>query len=437
MDNHNSPQSEYQGETYDVIFNPPIPPPSNNSNHSRDVKFQLPLDFSPSPYSVLVGRGKVCTEATGNKRLKVLVSTFLDDYSKSSSRVEKSITVSKIIDMVREACPVGAFIKREKGVWWEVSDCVARERVGAMLRDSLHEQYKSSSKSKHARRKSCKSSSGDARVEPPVAKQNKGSKQLSLVTSTGEGPIHWYSEGVNEQIYSPHLPDQSSASALIVNHSHLDDTVLAKIDATDVLIRKLPRESTAGKSFLKGEIETTSHLIDDIGNPKGGADPRLHHGPAWQGTINRNSFPDDPFQVFAQQQQLLELQLHRNRQRQSEQQFMYQQQQQQQLRHLQQQQPFYQASYFGPRSSYTPNMMPFDTALERPSLLQDPSSQSFQMGMLDPTVALPSGSLDAVALAMARSDANKSANTLDIDSSYLDMYEAGSEPTNTHNPKDG
>ena len=103
---------------------------------AREEKTPLPDHFEPSPYSVLIGRGKACTEATGNKRLKVIVSTFLDEYSRAAeSRIEKSIIVSKIIDMVRDATPQGAFVKQEDGIWWEVSDHVARERVGSMLRD--------------------------------------------------------------------------------------------------------------------------------------------------------------------------------------------------------------------------------------------------------------------------------------------------------------
>ena len=122
-----------------------FPPCSQRTGRSR--KSPLPVGFLPSPYSVLIGRGKTCSEAIGNKRLQVIISTFLDEYSRTSSRIEKSVIVNRIVDLVYDACPIGAFIKKENGIWWEVSDRVARERVGVMIRDSLHEQYKSSSKS--------------------------------------------------------------------------------------------------------------------------------------------------------------------------------------------------------------------------------------------------------------------------------------------------
>lgn len=119
----------------------------------REEKAALPSDFEPLPYSVLIGRGKQAAEAIGTRRLKVIASRFLAEYANASSRIEKSVIVSKIIDIVQDACPVGAFIKFEESHWWEVSDSIARERVGSLLRDLLHDNYKSSSKAKLARRK--------------------------------------------------------------------------------------------------------------------------------------------------------------------------------------------------------------------------------------------------------------------------------------------
>jgi hypothetical protein len=346
----------------------------------------------------------------GNKRLKVLVSTFLDEYSKTSSRIEKSITVSKIIDMVRDACPVGAFIKHERGVWWEVSDHVARERVGAMFRDSLHEQYKSSSKAKRARRKTSKSSSEDNGDETAVVKQSKTQQEASVVTSSGEGSVHSYNEKEQKKIFSHH---QGSARTFIVHHPCLDDDASARIDATDVLRRRLPQHSAELQMFLKAKTEMTCHSPDDVDNPKGRSDFRLGRGSTWPGATPTSTFPDDPFQVLDLQQQLLERQLHQNRQRQWEQQYMYhQQQQRQQLLQLQQQQHSYSA---GPSSWYgqniiPQNIMPMEMNFQQQGLLQDPSLHTYQIGVADPTLPTPIESFDAVALATERIDNDKHSN---------------------------
>jgi hypothetical protein len=89
---------------------------------------KLPLDFKPTPYSVIVGRGKLISESVGNRRLRVLATTFMQKYSQASSKIEKTTTVSRIVEIIQEACPFGAFIKLDDGRWWEVDDHTAREK---------------------------------------------------------------------------------------------------------------------------------------------------------------------------------------------------------------------------------------------------------------------------------------------------------------------
>lgn len=109
----------------------------------------LPSYFVPGPYSVLIGRGKECKGAIGNQRLKVLASTFLSGYSNALNKAAKTKIVAKVVSMIREACPLGAFIRLGKdGRWYEVKEAVATEKVGYTMRELLGEQYKSSSKSK-------------------------------------------------------------------------------------------------------------------------------------------------------------------------------------------------------------------------------------------------------------------------------------------------
>ena len=122
----------------------------------KQTNAPLPLDFQPFPYSVICGRGKACSEAVGNRRLKIIASTFLEKYANASNKEEKSSIVTEIIDIIEDACPDqrGTFIRLNDGRWWVVDTMVAREKVGSLLRDMLHNKYKSSSKSKQARRRS-------------------------------------------------------------------------------------------------------------------------------------------------------------------------------------------------------------------------------------------------------------------------------------------
>jgi hypothetical protein len=118
----------------------------------------LPMEFQPTPYSVIFGRAKHIKEAVGNQRLRVLADLHLAEYAEATCKVDKSMVVTSIVAAVRAACPPqrgggGAFIKFRNHRWYEVDDPAAREKVGYVLRDLLSDRYRSSSKSKVARRK--------------------------------------------------------------------------------------------------------------------------------------------------------------------------------------------------------------------------------------------------------------------------------------------
>jgi hypothetical protein len=118
----------------------------------------LPVDFAPTPYSVVCGRGRASADAVGNRRLQVIATMFIPRYAKASRKEEKSMIVTDILEIVRKACPNQryAFIRYSSGRWWEVENLNAREKVGTVLRDSLHSKYKSSTKSKLERRRKMK-----------------------------------------------------------------------------------------------------------------------------------------------------------------------------------------------------------------------------------------------------------------------------------------
>lgn len=115
-------------------------------------KTLLPLDYEPSKFSVICGRGKGSYQSDGNIHFRALVKSNLERYKEAPGRLEKSFIVSEVLNMIRESCPVGAFVKYEKGRWYDLDDTVCREKVGSLFRDFLHTEYKSSSKAKHAKK---------------------------------------------------------------------------------------------------------------------------------------------------------------------------------------------------------------------------------------------------------------------------------------------
>jgi hypothetical protein len=192
-----------------------IPRTTNNG------KSKLPQDFLPSPQAVICGRGKACSSSPGNKSLKRIINSFLKPYSKARNKLEKSAIVSSIVGSIKQAAPNGAFIKFESGIWWEVEDGVAREKVGCLLRDSLHTQYRSSTKAKLARRRAQNKVAGD---ELSLNSSNHSSYDYSMNNSSHS---HSYSSSADlnnsnsslfsyglEEILEP-APISSSSTTMI------------------------------------------------------------------------------------------------------------------------------------------------------------------------------------------------------------------------------
>lgn len=133
--------------------------------HLSQGGFLLPADFVPTPRTVIVGRGREVKENPGNLWLHEMANNRLEEYrdARDDKKLKTGI-VTSIVEAVRDACPGGrgAFVKRttrrtsakiDPGRWYEVDPYVAREKVGYVFRDLLADEYRSSSKSKHARKR--------------------------------------------------------------------------------------------------------------------------------------------------------------------------------------------------------------------------------------------------------------------------------------------
>ena len=129
----------------------------------RAKKTLLPESFTPPPMAVLLGRGRNVLAAKGNALLKKLVKEHSEEYKATSNKQEKSVVVSRIIDMIhdtskaddRDESTCHMFLKYDENMeqWWEVSTTDAREKISSLFRDSLAGEYKSSVKAKVAKRK--------------------------------------------------------------------------------------------------------------------------------------------------------------------------------------------------------------------------------------------------------------------------------------------
>lgn len=110
----------------------------------------------PTPSTVVIGKGKVPRKAPGNFRLRSLVQTKLDQYVNAKSKMVKSSIVTNIFVAIRDTSFIEggpAFVRYDGRSYSVVTESAAREKITSLFRDSLHDQYKSSSKNKVAKRR--------------------------------------------------------------------------------------------------------------------------------------------------------------------------------------------------------------------------------------------------------------------------------------------
>ena len=110
--------------------------------------------FTPSSSDVVVGTGREAKLHSGNDTfLELLKHDYLKKYSSAKCKLEKTMIISEIVNAVRERSPTQTgFVKRTQDGWYQVEDHLAREKVSQSLRNLLHNQYRSSVKSKKQRR---------------------------------------------------------------------------------------------------------------------------------------------------------------------------------------------------------------------------------------------------------------------------------------------
>jgi len=115
---------------------------------SRNSHSLLPSDYKPSHYTVLCGKKRGCYSSIGNRRFRITCSILSDQYDKARGKAEKSSCVRMVYDLFE-------FVKFDAdiGRFFEVDKRLAREKISEEFRNTLHAQYRSSSKQKQARRR--------------------------------------------------------------------------------------------------------------------------------------------------------------------------------------------------------------------------------------------------------------------------------------------
>jgi hypothetical protein len=127
----------------------------NNYSCYQTVRFhlvQLPKEFVPSKYTVVLGWENAHPSSVGNFHLQDVCRTFLKLYVQSIKTVKTKI-IDDILQMSWEACPVGAFVRMVEDRYWEVPDLLAREKITCVMRELLPHLWRSTNYSKRKMRK--------------------------------------------------------------------------------------------------------------------------------------------------------------------------------------------------------------------------------------------------------------------------------------------
>lgn len=94
--------------------------------------------YQPLEFDILLGRGKTSFNNKGNRSFRVFVGLHLRSYMEANSRLEKTKVVNFVCQEIIDSG--GRFLKNKDNdpdVWIQVSQKVAREKVGHALRDAV------------------------------------------------------------------------------------------------------------------------------------------------------------------------------------------------------------------------------------------------------------------------------------------------------------
>jgi hypothetical protein len=114
----------------------------------------LPATYQPNKHTVVVNKGNIAKTYEGNTTLRCLVEQNITEYITAKNKKCKTSIVVRISEEVKQSTPdkIG-FVKYHNNRWFECSEHGAHDIISARFRDCKPEAFKSSNKSKAAKRR--------------------------------------------------------------------------------------------------------------------------------------------------------------------------------------------------------------------------------------------------------------------------------------------
>lgn len=211
-------------------------------------------------------KGKDCFEYIGNRRFRVLVSCHVDRYSQAETKSAKGAIVSEIIQMVRNA-PGGGYFARhdDEGNWMECGDDLAREKVGGLLRGSLHTQYKSAVPSKSKKRSSLRQDVDDDEEGNNTSRRsfhNSASTATPASTTTTSTTNAYPWNDSNDYDYDDDDILIASVNSTAIHHNHHHHQQLQQLQQQQD--QQQQQQQHLQSSIMSLELSASSMCVEDL-----------------------------------------------------------------------------------------------------------------------------------------------------------------------------
>jgi hypothetical protein len=107
------------------------------SNASRNY---LPLEYQPSSFDIICGRGPACFNHPGNVAFRQVIEKYLDRYEVATNKVEKTKIVSEVAsEALHSDDSIYKVVRwcRIRKLWFEIPEIIFRQKIGQTMRDTL------------------------------------------------------------------------------------------------------------------------------------------------------------------------------------------------------------------------------------------------------------------------------------------------------------
>jgi hypothetical protein len=202
----------------------------------------------------------------GNQLFRERIDASVQSYSDATSKVGKSMVVSAVVDFFRERS-MGGFVKEKEGLWYEVGENLAREKVGQAFRERLNHKYRSSTKAKRRRwKQEGRRWKQEGRPgQEQIAEKNNNKKRKASPVREEDGTVDsmpgkhnnsMKNKNMMTQILDEALPDRSGSMSPEQEMDYTSSLFLSNKEVTH-------RINTLHKPFKSAEQEASIPAMGD------------------------------------------------------------------------------------------------------------------------------------------------------------------------------